>query len=123
MMRGAEQLFKDCVNYPKKVINACELITETLLEILHFISNTVRGQRYLLAYQLSKTTGYWPQAEFFYSLSLWPAKMRAEYQPRSSLYGVTYAWQNRLDAVVVCDISGIVQGDIEVCPHQDPLAF
>ncbi len=34
MMRGAEHLFKDCVNYPKKVIKACETITETLLEFV-----------------------------------------------------------------------------------------
>jgi len=32
MMRGAERLFKDCINYKKDVIRACETITETLLE-------------------------------------------------------------------------------------------
>jgi uroporphyrinogen decarboxylase len=34
MMRGAEPLFKDCVNYPKDVIKACETITETLIEFV-----------------------------------------------------------------------------------------
>ena len=32
MMRGAEALFKDCLNHPKKVMAACEAITETLVE-------------------------------------------------------------------------------------------
>ena len=32
MMRGAEQMFRDCVLYPKEVIRACEAITPTLLE-------------------------------------------------------------------------------------------
>ncbi|MBI9077621.1 MAG: uroporphyrinogen decarboxylase [Desulfatibacillum sp.] len=32
MMRGAEALFKDCLNHPKKVMTACEAITETLVE-------------------------------------------------------------------------------------------
>ncbi len=32
MMRGAEQLFKDCVLYPKKVKRACEIITGVLIE-------------------------------------------------------------------------------------------
>ncbi len=32
MMRGAEHLFKDCINYPKEVCRACETITEVLLE-------------------------------------------------------------------------------------------
>lgn len=32
MMRGAERFFKDCINYKKDVIRACEPITETLLE-------------------------------------------------------------------------------------------
>lgn len=32
MMRGAERFFKDCVNYKKEVIKACEAVTETLLE-------------------------------------------------------------------------------------------
>lgn len=32
MMRGAGRLFKDCINYKKEVIEACETITETLLE-------------------------------------------------------------------------------------------
>ena len=34
MMRGAEHLFKDCVNYPQDVIKACETITETLIEFV-----------------------------------------------------------------------------------------
>lgn len=34
MMRGAEQLFKDCVLYPKEVIRACETITSVLLEFV-----------------------------------------------------------------------------------------
>ncbi|ACL05878.1 Putative corrinoid enzyme (methylcobamide:CoM methyltransferase-related protein) [Desulfatibacillum aliphaticivorans] len=32
MMRGAEALFKDCLNHPKKVMAACEAVTETLVE-------------------------------------------------------------------------------------------
>lgn len=34
MMRGAEILFKDCLNHPKKVMAACEAITETLLDFV-----------------------------------------------------------------------------------------
>jgi uroporphyrinogen decarboxylase len=34
MMRGAEHLFKDCMNYPQDVIKACETITETLIEFV-----------------------------------------------------------------------------------------
>ena len=32
MMRGAERLFKDCVLYPKEVRQACEAITQVLVE-------------------------------------------------------------------------------------------
>jgi uroporphyrinogen decarboxylase len=32
MMRGAEQLFKDCVRYPEKVKKGCEIITGVLIE-------------------------------------------------------------------------------------------
>ncbi len=32
MMRGAENLFKDCLNHPKVVMKACEAVTETLVE-------------------------------------------------------------------------------------------
>ena len=34
MMRGAEQLFKDCVLYPREVIKACETVTSVLLEFV-----------------------------------------------------------------------------------------
>ncbi len=34
MMRGAEQMFKDCVTNPKAVMHACDAITETLLEFV-----------------------------------------------------------------------------------------
>ena len=34
MMRGAEQLFKDCVLYPEKVKKACEIITGVLIEFV-----------------------------------------------------------------------------------------
>ena len=34
MMRGAERLFKDCINYPKEVCRAVETITEVLLEFV-----------------------------------------------------------------------------------------
>ncbi len=35
MMRGAEQMFKDCVLYPKKVIKACETITGVLIDFVN----------------------------------------------------------------------------------------
>ncbi|MCU0598528.1 MAG: uroporphyrinogen decarboxylase family protein [Desulfobacterales bacterium] len=34
MMRGAENMFKDCVLYPKKVISACETITGVLIDFV-----------------------------------------------------------------------------------------
>ena len=34
MMRGAEHMFKDCVNHRKAVVKACETITTTLLEFV-----------------------------------------------------------------------------------------
>jgi uroporphyrinogen decarboxylase len=34
MMRGAEQMFKDCVLHPKKVIKACEIITAVLIDFV-----------------------------------------------------------------------------------------
>ncbi len=40
MMRGVENLFKDCIHYPEKVIKACEAITETLLEYVQLQCDT-----------------------------------------------------------------------------------
>ena len=34
MMRGAENLFKDCMTHPKKVMAACETITEVLIDFV-----------------------------------------------------------------------------------------
>jgi len=34
MMRGAEQMFKDCVLYPQKVVKACETITGVLVDFV-----------------------------------------------------------------------------------------
>jgi uroporphyrinogen decarboxylase len=34
MMRGAEQLFKDCILYPMEVMAACEIITPVLVEFV-----------------------------------------------------------------------------------------
>jgi uroporphyrinogen decarboxylase len=34
MMRGAENLFKDCMTHPKEVMKACETITEVLIDFV-----------------------------------------------------------------------------------------
>ncbi|MFP4474895.1 MAG: uroporphyrinogen decarboxylase family protein [Desulfatibacillaceae bacterium] len=34
MMRGAENLFKDCLTHPREVMRACEAVTETLVEFV-----------------------------------------------------------------------------------------
>ena len=98
-------------------------VLERLGRGFRFRADAIGREGHGLAEQLRQARGGRFQTHFGIHLALGPAQVRSQNQPAAALQDVLNGGQRGLDARVIGDFAGVVQGYIEIHAHENALAF